>query len=128
MKGIRANGVPKGTRWANTLLGVFKLAKIMWPIHKGRARASVKVKWLEAVKVKGESPRKLFKAIKRNKLKETKRIPGTERGFIEASNSALIWKIVFFKSNKGWFLINQKEEGRKNSTKLLEAQFNGKEK
>lgn len=51
IKGIKAGGVPKGTKWANILWGIFTQAIIMWPSHKGKAIAKVKDKWLEAVKI-----------------------------------------------------------------------------
>lgn len=49
IKGIKALGVPKGTKWANMCVGVFIQPIIICPSHKGRAKATVKVRWLEEV-------------------------------------------------------------------------------
>lgn len=49
IKGINAAGVPRGTRWANMEEGVLTEANIMWPNHRGRAKAIVKLKCLEEV-------------------------------------------------------------------------------
>lgn len=51
IKGIRATGVPKGTRWASIAWGVFKIASVICPTHSGKASVTEKVKCLEAVKV-----------------------------------------------------------------------------
>lgn len=51
IKGIRAGGVPKGTKCASILWGVLTQAIIICPNHKGRAIARVKERWLEAVKM-----------------------------------------------------------------------------
>ena len=51
MKGLRAAGLPKGTKWANIFWVFLTQAKITWPTHRGRARAKVKDKCLVEVKI-----------------------------------------------------------------------------
>jgi len=44
IKGIRAGGVPKGTKWAIIALGSFTQPITMWPSQSGRAKLTVRVR------------------------------------------------------------------------------------
>ena len=76
IKGIRAGGVPKGTRCANIALGVRMHPISIWPSHRGSAKATVKVKCLEEVNTKGNSPKALLNKIKTISAIGTKVSPG----------------------------------------------------
>ena len=51
IKGAKAMGLPRGTKWANILLEVLIHANPTCPIHIGRANLRVIDKWLDAVKI-----------------------------------------------------------------------------
>lgn len=87
IKGIKAKGVPSGTKWANIWEEVFLQAVSICPNHKGRAKLTVNTGCLEDVKMKGNNPRKLFNAIVRNKEKGITSEPTGEEG-ITARNSS----------------------------------------
>lgn len=78
MKGIKAGGVPSGTRWAIIAFGVFAHPMIIWPSHKGRARATVKERCLEAVKIKGNKPKALFSKMNTIRATGIRDSPGAE--------------------------------------------------
>jgi len=68
MKGIKAPGVPNGTRWASILLGDDTQAHVMWPTQIGRAKENAAVRWAVEVNTYGASPKTLFNKIKRNRV------------------------------------------------------------
>lgn len=63
MKGIRADGVPWGTKWANICWVWLIHPNSIKAIQRGRERDRVIVKWLELVKMYGRSPKKLLNTI-----------------------------------------------------------------
>lgn len=67
IKGIKIEGVPWGTRWANMCCVWFNQPNIINEIHKGRAKVNVKVKCLVLVKIYGNNPKKLLNRISVNK-------------------------------------------------------------
>lgn len=67
INGIRAGGVPKGTKCAKNSVRLFDKLNIMNPIHKGRAKAKVIERCLVAVKVNERSPKELLIIIRVNK-------------------------------------------------------------
>lgn len=66
MNGINAEGVPEGTRWANICIVLLNHPNIISLIQIGSAKAKVREMWLEAVKIYGKRPKKLFRRINRN--------------------------------------------------------------
>lgn len=67
IKGIRIGGVPWGTRWANICCVLLIHPYSMNVNQNGSARDNVNVKWLELVKMKGNSPRRLLNRIIENR-------------------------------------------------------------
>lgn len=51
IKGIRIEGVPKGTKWVNMWIVFWIQPKIINLIHKGKARVKVITIWLVLVKI-----------------------------------------------------------------------------
>lgn len=51
INGLRAIGLPKGTKWASMLLVDLIHAITTCPTQRGRAMANVRLMWLEAVKI-----------------------------------------------------------------------------
>lgn len=88
IKGIRRGGVPKGTRWANILLGVISHAILMWPTHRGSASATVKEICAEEVNTYGNRPKKLFNKINRNSLEVIRVAPGVDLWVKTEKNSS----------------------------------------
>lgn len=64
MKGIKVEGVPKGTRWAKKWSRLLDRLKMINLIHKGKARERVTARCLVAVKEKDNNPMVLLKIIK----------------------------------------------------------------
>jgi len=67
--GIKATGVPLGTKWANSLLYWFFIENTILPSQIGIANVKVKDMCLDLVKMYGANPIKLQKKIKRKILK-----------------------------------------------------------
>ena len=65
--GMRATGVPLGTKCANKLLYWFFIEKTILPIQIGIAKVKVKDIWLELVKIYGANPIRLQKKNKEKK-------------------------------------------------------------
>lgn len=98
IKGIKTEGVPRGTKWAIVELGSIEFLRSMCPIQSGMARVQVKVKWEEEVKMKGNSPLKLLKEIKIKRANEGSIIPGEEILLLTAQNSLNTFNLTLFKS------------------------------
>ena len=125
MKGIRAGGVPMGTRWASMFCGVFSLPINMCPTQRGKARPIAKVRCLEEVKIKGNSPIKLLSKINKNSLIGKYVNPGAAEVPIIELNSW--WRVEV-----NDFSLLVEEDGRaqtlqgiRDRTKTLDSQFVG---
>jgi hypothetical protein len=92
IKGIRTGGVPCGTKCANMWLVLLIHPKNIKLIHKGKARDSVKVKWLVLVKMYGNKPKKLLNKIKVNNEINIKVVPE----YLWIPNKVLnsLWRVV----------------------------------
>lgn len=75
IKGIKIKGVPWGTIWANICFVLLIHPNIIKLNHKGKARDSVIVIWLDLVKIYGNNPKKLLKKINENKEINIKVVP-----------------------------------------------------
>lgn len=95
IKGIKTGGVPKGTRCAKKFNILFTSLKIIKPSHRGRAKASVTAKWLEAVKVKDKRPGALLSRIMMKSL--IKRSKLIFLLFIKVANSIFILDKIIIK-------------------------------
>jgi hypothetical protein len=67
MNGINIVGVPCGTRCSNMWFVFLIHPNSINLTHRGSASVSVRVRWLVLVKTYGNSPRKLFVRIMRNR-------------------------------------------------------------
>ena len=85
--GMRATGVPLGTKCANKLLYWFFIEKTILPIQIGIAKVKVKDIWLELVKIYGANPIRLQKKIKKKNLKKINTVPGRANKPNTADNS-----------------------------------------
>ena len=73
---INAPGVPLGTRCASAKVGCFAQDRITWPIQSGKAKAKVKTKCLDAVKIYGNNPKTLLTKINVNNESKNHVVPG----------------------------------------------------
>ena len=104
MNGIKAGGVPKGTRWAKNSVSLLINLYTINPNHKGRANESVIAKWLVDVKVKAINPNVLFIRIKKNKDKKIRMLDFFD--FSKSLNSVFIAEIILrAKNEKGALTI-----------------------
>jgi len=85
--GIKATGVPLGTKCANSLLYWFFIENTILPNQIGIANVKVKDICLDLVKIYGASPIKLQKKIKKKNLKKIKIVPGKATNPNTADNS-----------------------------------------
>ena len=108
INGIRAVGVLWGTKWANMWLVLFTHPKIINLNHRGNAKVSVRVMCLEAVKIYGNKPKKLFITIKINKAINMKEEPWKAVGPSRVLNS--LWSLitVLFIIRENFLGVNQK--------------------
>lgn len=117
--------MPDGTRWASIFSGVLIQAKITCPNQRGKASTTVKLKWLEAVKIYGKRPKKLFKAIKINKFRHKKVPPGVKWCPVMAANSEPTKRIT----NRNKVIIclwySQNTFGSISNTRIAASQFKG---
>lgn len=60
MNGINKMGVPCGVRWEKRVFRKLKILNIIILIHIVRDRDKQNLMWLEAVKIYGNSPKKLL--------------------------------------------------------------------
>lgn len=72
IKGVKAPGVPSGTRWASICWVLFNHPKIINLTHSGKARARVIDICLVLVKTYGSRPKKLLNTIKEKSLTNIK--------------------------------------------------------
>jgi len=78
MKGISAEGVPWGTKWANIELVKFTHPSKINESHRGSAREKVKIICLVPVKINGNNPIKLLERINMNSPKNIIVLPCRE--------------------------------------------------
>lgn len=126
IKGIKIEGVPWGTRWANICC--------IWLIHpnsiklnqRGRANVKVRVRWLVDVKIYGNSPKKLLNKIIENNEINKKVLPWCLFSPNKVLNSLFNVKVILF--HKIWYRegINQKVIGINIIPKIVLIQFNEK--
>lgn len=67
IKGIKTEGVPWGTKWANICLELLIHPNNIKLNQRGKAKVRVRVIWLVLVKIYGNNPKKLLNKIKVNK-------------------------------------------------------------
>lgn len=121
--GIKAGGVPEGTKWANILFGWKIIDQIIEPSHRGKDKDKVKTKCLEEVKTKGNKPKKFEKIIKKKKVIKIKEVPGIISFLKIASNSKnklFVTKIIVILN---CLFVNQNIWGKKIIAINLEIQF-----
>jgi len=75
INGISNLGVLSGTKWANMWFMLLNQPNIMKASHSGPAKDKAKTKCLELVKMYGNRPKKLFKAINRRIVINIKVLP-----------------------------------------------------
>jgi hypothetical protein len=80
INGMSGPGVLWGTRWANMCLVWLTHPNSIKEIHRGSLRVRVIVKWLEAVKMYGNNPIKLFSKMNRNRLINRVVLPWKDSG------------------------------------------------
>ena len=96
IKGIRAAGVPAGTRCAKNSVKLLVSLNMIKASHIGRARERVIVKCLVAVKVNDKRPIVLFNKIRKKRLTNKKIL--IFLFFSSVSNSLFIDLIIFLRS------------------------------
>jgi hypothetical protein len=77
MNGIKAAGVPCGTRCSNMWFVLLIYPNNINLTHNGNARVNVIVKCLVLVKINGNSPRKLLNRIRENSEINMNVLPST---------------------------------------------------
>ena len=126
--GIKAAGVPMGTRWAIFLLNCFTNLIIILPSHSGKERAKVILRWLEAVNTYGKSPKKLPVITIINTAENINITPG----LISVPNTDFnsFNKAITINSNplETCLFISQYLWGTNNRTTTAEIQFPANEK
>jgi len=105
--GIRATGVPLGTKCANNLLYWFFMENTILPIQIGIASVNVKDMCLDLVKIYGARPIKLQKKIKKKNLKKMNTVPGKATNPNTADNSPYRYLIIFWIVFNIWDPVNQ---------------------
>ena len=91
INGIRTAGVPWGTRCANICWVWLIQPYNINLIQRGRARASVRVKWLVLVKIYGNRPKKLLNKIIENRDTKMNVLPLWFESFNRVLNS--LWRV-----------------------------------
>ena len=76
ISGIKALGVPSGTRCAKLWFNCFRILNTILPSQRGRARAAVNLRWLEGVNTYGNSPIKFINTIVKKIERGASRVPG----------------------------------------------------
>jgi hypothetical protein len=127
INGISMVGVPCGTRCSNMWLVFLIHPNNINLIHKGRAKVNVSVRCLVIVKIYGNSPRKLFVKIIRNRDAKMNEFPLfsfplLRIAFISWCN-LFISKLTIILFRDG---INQILVGISNSPIIVLVQFNGR--
>ena len=122
IKGIKAPGVPWGTRWANICWVWLIHPKSIKLIHSGNESDKVIDKWDVEVKMYGISPKKLLNKIKENK--EVKRtVVFIWEGVNKALNSVWMASMILFQSKAHREGISQYLKGINNKPKNVESQL-----
>lgn len=98
IKGIRTEGVPWGTKWANICWVWLTHPLTIRVTHRGKERAKVIAICLDLVNTYGKSPKKLLYKMRENK--ETKKIvEPTQWTVSKALNSLCKVKIISLQHN-----------------------------
>lgn len=126
IKGIRTGGVPKGTKCASIW--------VVWLSHpykinanqRGKARAKVMAKWLEAVNTYGASPKKLLNRINKNREIKISVCPWAPPVPTRVLNSMWSWLKIRSKNLVERLLPTQKLHGRANNPTKIANQFSGR--
>lgn len=111
INGIKAGGVPWGTKWANICVVLLIQPNIMKDSHKGRASAKVKIKCLVLVKIYGNKPSRLFHKIIENREIKIRVLPLIVLFLIRILNSLWRTRITLFHKNEYRDGISQYEVG-----------------
>ena len=123
IRAISAPGVPGGTRCVNIWLYWKIHDQTIPPNQRGKAKATVYLRWLEPVKTYGKRPIKFEQRIKKNKAIKMEIEPGgvlspkiasisKERPFKIFTNIICIWDFT-----------SQNKEGKKNKIRITLIQF-----
>jgi len=108
IKGIRADGVLCGTKWENMWLVLLIQPNIINVSQRGKAKTRVKEIWLEAVKIYGNKPKKLFIIINIKIEMKMNEEPWNDVGPKSILNSIWSFIIVFLVINVNFLGIIQK--------------------
>lgn len=111
IKGISTPGVPWGTKWQNICWVLLIQPYNINLIHNGRLSDNVKVKWLELVKIYGNSPKKLLNKIIVNRLIKIKALPLKPEFPIRVLNSFCRVVMIIFHKNIIRLGISQNDRG-----------------
>ena len=115
--------MPVGTKWERKKLILLSDEKIIYPNHKGKAILTVIDKCLVAVKIYGNSPKKLEHTINKNIEIKIKESPGVTTLPIDNLNSPfkifinILYNLIFLLFNKKNFW------GKYNINKNIATQF-----
>jgi len=123
--GIKGPGVPEGTKWAKTLLNWYISDISILPSHSGRPNVKVIERWLDLVKICGQSPMKFEKIININMEIKIEEVPGIESLPKTALNSLSIYMISILNDFPSWEFEAQNIWGIKKTEITAAAQFNG---
>jgi len=126
--GIRNEGVPRGTKWANKLLYWNIIENNIVPSQIGKANTRVIDRWLVLVKIYGIRPMKFENKIKKKIEIKIKIVPKIIKFPNTASSSFFKKKIIFKKDLDNWEFINQNIWGKKKVQMKMDTQFNINEK
>jgi len=99
--------VPDGTKCARTLLNWYISDISILPNHKGRPSVNVIERWLDLVKMCGQSPMKFEKIININIEIKTEEEPGIDRLPKTALSSLSIYVITILNDFLNWEFITQ---------------------
>lgn len=126
IKGIKTDGVPWGTKWANMCFVLLIHPKSINLSHRGNAKLKVIVIWLVLVKIYGNKPKKLLNKIKVNKEINIKVVPLNLEIPNKVLNSACNVKKILFQNIKIREGKNQNIIGKNKIPKRVLNQFNDK--
>lgn len=122
IKGIRAAGVPWGTKWANICWVWLIQPKIIKVIQSGRESESVIAIWLDLVNTYGSNPKELLNTIK-VKIEINKIVLPMWEGDKRALNSLCKVKITLLQSRDQREGEDQYKKGINKSPKIVEVQL-----
>jgi hypothetical protein len=124
--GMRGAGVPNGTKWLITELSWKKVDHSIVPNQRGKDKDKVKTKWLDGVKMYGNSPMKFEKIIKKKKEIKMRKVPGVLKLPKLAINSKPSNRETLFKLLEYWLLTSQNNWGTTINTNSEATQLNPK--